>query len=66
MSLVKVGLIGVGNMGSSHVQLLDKGQIVELPVDPNDYFEKLQEKISTSAFEKKNVTNTILDVKGTH
>ena len=30
MSLVKVGLIGVGNMGSSHVQLLDKGQI-EVP-----------------------------------
>ena len=27
MSLVKVGVIGVGNMGSSHVQLLDKGQI---------------------------------------
>ena len=27
MSLVKVGLIVVGNMGSSHVQLLDKGQI---------------------------------------
>ena len=41
-------------------------EIVELPVDPNDYFEKLQEKISTSAFEKKNVTNIILDVKGTH
>ena len=29
MSLVKVGLIGVGNMGSSHVQLLDKGQMEE-------------------------------------
>ena len=41
-------------------------EIVELPVDPNNYFEKLQEKISTSAFEKKNVTNTILDVKGTY
>ena len=27
MSLVKVGLLEVGNMGSSHVQLLDKGQI---------------------------------------
>ena len=27
MSLVKVGLIGVGIMGSSHVQILDKGQI---------------------------------------
>ena len=36
-------------------------EIVELPVDPNDYFEKLQEKISTSTFEKKNVTNTILN-----
>jgi homoserine dehydrogenase len=29
MSLVKVGLIGVGNMGSSHVQLLDKEQMEE-------------------------------------
>ncbi len=41
-------------------------ETVELPVDPNYYFEKLQEKISTSTFEKKNVTNTTLDVKGTH
>ncbi|EKN70461.1 oxidoreductase domain-containing protein [Neobacillus bataviensis LMG 21833] len=41
-------------------------ETVELPVDPNYYFEKLQEKISTSTFEKKNVTNTLLNVKGTH
>lgn len=27
MELVKVGVIGIGNMGSSHVQLLDKGLI---------------------------------------
>ena len=27
MSLVKIGVIGIGNMGSSHVQMLDKGQI---------------------------------------
>ena len=27
MELVKVGVIGIGNMGSSHVQLIDKGQI---------------------------------------
>ena len=27
MSLVKVGVIGIGNMGSSHVQILDKGQM---------------------------------------
>ena len=27
MSLVKIGVIGIGNMGSSHVQMLAKGQI---------------------------------------
>ncbi|RLL41334.1 gfo/Idh/MocA family oxidoreductase [Oceanobacillus piezotolerans] len=41
-------------------------QTVELPVDPDYYYEKLQEKISTSTFEKKHVTNNTLDVKGTH
>ena len=41
-------------------------EIVELPVDPDLYYEKLQEKINTSTFKKKNVTNTTLDVKGTH
>ncbi|MBZ5752520.1 Gfo/Idh/MocA family protein [Metabacillus rhizolycopersici] len=41
-------------------------EAVALPIDPDYYFEKLQEKINTSTFEKKNVTNTTLDVKGTH
>ncbi|MFD0826857.1 Gfo/Idh/MocA family protein [Neobacillus sp. M.A.Huq-85] len=41
-------------------------ETVELPVDPDLYFEKLQEKINTSTFEKKHVTNTTLDVSGTH
>ena len=41
-------------------------ETVELPVDADLYYEKLQEKINTSTFEKKNVTNIILDVKGTH
>ena len=27
MSLIKVGVIGIGNMGSAHVQLAHKGQI---------------------------------------
>ena len=27
MKVVKVGIIGIGNMGSSHVQLLDQGKI---------------------------------------
>ena len=39
---------------------------VHLPVDANLYYEKLQEKINTSSFRKKHVTNTTLDVKGTH
>ena len=34
-------------------------EIVELPVDPNDYFEKLQEKISTSSFEKALFSNFV-------
>ncbi|MEH7273593.1 Gfo/Idh/MocA family protein [Neobacillus vireti] len=41
-------------------------EMVELPVDPNLYYEKLLVKINTSTFEKKHVTNTTLDVKGTH
>jgi predicted dehydrogenase len=41
-------------------------ETIELPVDANLYYEKLQEKINTSTFEKKHVTNTTLDVKGTH
>ena len=41
-------------------------ETVELPVDPELYYEKLQEKINTSTFKKKNVTNMTLDVKGSH
>jgi predicted dehydrogenase len=41
-------------------------ETVELPVDAELYHAKLQEKINTSTFEKRNVTNTILDVRGTH
>ena len=39
---------------------------VELPVNADLYYEKLQEKINQSTFEKKNVTNRTLDVTGTH
>jgi predicted dehydrogenase len=39
---------------------------VELPIDEDLYFEKLQEKMNQSVFEKKNVTNRTLDVTGTH
>ncbi|MEH7084369.1 Gfo/Idh/MocA family oxidoreductase [Neobacillus drentensis] len=41
-------------------------ETVGLPIDQDLYYEKLQEKINNSSFVKKNVTNTILDVRGTH
>ena len=43
---------------------LDK--TVKLPVDPDLYYDKLLEKIAISTFEKQQVTNTTLDVTGTH
>ncbi|MEK5040377.1 Gfo/Idh/MocA family protein [Sporosarcina sp. FSL K6-3457] len=39
---------------------------VELPVNPDLFYEKLLEKIYISTFEKQRVTNTTLDVTGTH
>ena len=39
---------------------------VELPINAELFYEKLQEKINQSTFVKKNVTNQTLDVKGTH
>jgi predicted dehydrogenase len=41
-------------------------ETVEFPIDPDLYYEKLQEKINQSTFKKKNVTNRTLDVTGTH
>jgi predicted dehydrogenase len=41
-------------------------ETVKFPVDPDLYYEKLQEKITQSTFKKKNVTNRTLDVTGTH
>ena len=41
-------------------------ETVEFPIDPDLYYEKLQEKINQSTFKKKNVTNITLDVTGTH
>ncbi|WP_026559846.1 Gfo/Idh/MocA family oxidoreductase [Bacillus sp. J37] len=39
---------------------------VELPIDADLFYEKLQEKINQSTFQKKNVTKMTLDVSGTH
>ncbi|WP_144551977.1 Gfo/Idh/MocA family protein [Bacillus sp. X1(2014)] len=41
-------------------------EAVVLPSDPDLFYEKLQGKINNSTFVKKHVTNTTLDVRGTH
>lgn len=39
---------------------------IELPIDEDVYYEKLQEKVSNSTFKKKNSSNVTLSVDGTH
>ncbi|MEH7305846.1 Gfo/Idh/MocA family protein [Neobacillus drentensis] len=41
-------------------------ETLELPINPEFYYEKLQEKINASTFKKKHVSNSTLDVNGTH
>lgn len=43
---------------------LDK--TIELPIDSDLYYEKLQDKISNSTFKKNNVLNATLDVDGSY
>ena len=66
--LISPGEDGVKALDISNAIYLSSwlNETVELPVDAELYYEKLQEKINTSTFEKKNVTNVTLDVKGTH
>lgn len=39
---------------------------VELPIDEDLFYEKLQEKIKSSTYKKKVTSNRVLDVSGTH
>ena len=39
---------------------------IELPVDPDLYFEELSKRIATSKFEKKDVVETVADLSGTY
>ncbi|WP_066250198.1 Gfo/Idh/MocA family protein [Neobacillus drentensis] len=66
--LLAPGTEGINALEISNAIYLSSwlNETVELPIDPNLYYEKLQEKISTSTFKKKSVTNTTLDVTGTH
>lgn len=67
-SLLAPGEEGVKALEISNAIYLSSwlDQSVELPIDPDLYYGKLQEKINQSTFEKKNVTNSTLDVKGTY
>ena len=67
-SLLAPGEEGVKALEISNAAYLSSwiNETVELPIDAELYYEKLQEKINQSTFEKKNVTNRTLDVKGTH
>lgn len=41
-------------------------QWVELPIDEDLFYEKLQEKINRSTFRKQTVTSSTLNVDGTY
>ncbi|MCQ6276086.1 Gfo/Idh/MocA family oxidoreductase [Bacillus sp. V3B] len=66
--LLAPGVEGVKALEISNAMYLSAwiNETVELPINTDLYYEKLQEIINTSTFEKKNVTNVILDVTGTH
>jgi predicted dehydrogenase len=66
--LLSPGEEGVNALEISNAIYLSSwlNESINLPVDANLYYEKLQEKINTSTFEKRRVTNTTLDVSGTH
>lgn len=66
--LLSPGVEGVKALDISNAIYLSSwlNETVELPVEPDLYFEKLQEKMDTSRFEKKHVTNITLDLSGTY
>ncbi|MFL6518022.1 MAG: Gfo/Idh/MocA family protein, partial [Bacillus sp. (in: firmicutes)] len=66
--LLSPGKDGVNALEISNAIYLSSwlNETVDLPVNADLYYAKLQERINTSTFEKKHVTNTTLDVTGTH
>ena len=66
--LIAPGIEGVHSLEISNAMLLSSwtDDWVDLPVDPDFYYEKLKEKINSSTFKKKNSKNIQMDVEGTH
>jgi len=66
-------LLGPGVEGIKGVELANAMHLsawtddwVDLPINEDLFYTKLQEKIKNSTFEKKNISNTTLNVQGTH
>ncbi|KAB8139318.1 Gfo/Idh/MocA family oxidoreductase [Gracilibacillus oryzae] len=66
--LLAPGIEGIKGLEISNAIYLSAwlGEMVELPVDPDLYLEKLREKIRLSTFQKEEVTNVTLDVEKSH
>lgn len=66
--LLAPGVEGINGLQISNAIYLSSwlDKTVELPVDPDLYFEELSKRIATSKFEKKDVTETVADLSGTY
>ncbi|NLU53354.1 MAG: Gfo/Idh/MocA family oxidoreductase [Clostridiaceae bacterium] len=67
-ALLAPGIEGINGLHISNAMHLSAwtGSWVDIPVDEDLFYEKLQEKIKTSTYKKKVVQSTTLDVSGTH
>lgn len=64
--LLAPGIEGINGLELSNAMYLSTwtDRWVDLPVDQDLFYEKLQERIKTSTFKKKDVVNRMLDVTG--
>ncbi|MFP4016593.1 MAG: Gfo/Idh/MocA family protein [Halanaerobiales bacterium] len=66
--LIAPGVEGINGLTISNAMHLSSwtDEWVELPIDEDLYYEKLQEKIENSSYEKQTSGTKTLDVEGTH
>ena len=66
--LIAPGIEGINGLQISNAMHLSAwtDKWVDIPVDEDLFYEKLQERIKTSTFVKKTSANRTLDVTGTH
>ena len=66
--LLSPGLEGINGLQISNAVYLSSwlDKTIELPVDPEVYFEELSKRIATSNFEKAEVVETVADLSNTY